>query len=186
MTPFGFLRGRSSGTSSSKRPIPPMSLFAYIPIPPQTFFVFFCSCLTIDLYIGTDSLSPTPHLTSASHVTANGSTAIFLWFRRPPSCLVHCPFPPAASGDTFRILDHVLFSRLSPARGGAGGPPSMGRSPDHTWAPSPPPGRVRLGGTMGTHADWTFPSCGRRFQLSALTWFQPCNRWIGADTPTTS
>jgi hypothetical protein len=109
-----------------------MSLFAYIPIPPQTFSVLSCSCVTI--YIGTDSLRRQPHLTSASDVTANGSTAIFLWFRRPPSCLVHCPFPPAASRD---ILQYVPFPAFRPR---------AGRSPAHTWVPSPPPERVRFGG----------------------------------------
>jgi hypothetical protein len=55
-----------------------------------------------------------------------------------------------------------LFARAR----GAGGPPSTGRSPGHTWTPSHSQRGVRHRGTMGTHADSTVPSCRRRLRLS--------------------
>jgi hypothetical protein len=53
-------------------------------------------------------------------------------------------------------------------RRGAGAPPSASRSPGHTWTPSPPPGSVGLGETMGTHANPMLPSCRGRLQLSSF------------------
>jgi hypothetical protein len=61
-------------------------------------------------------------------------------------------------------------------RRGAGAPPSASRSPGHTWTPSPPPGRVHLGGTTGTHPDSTVLACCRRLQLSTIAWFLQCDR----------
>jgi hypothetical protein len=52
------------------------------------------------------------------------------------------------------------------SRWGAGGPPSTGRSPNHTWAPSPPPRALPHREAMKTHADPTKPPCLGRLQLA--------------------
>jgi hypothetical protein len=71
---------------------------------------------------------------------------------------------------------HRMSLPLS-VRAGAGGPPSTGRNPDHTWASSPPRNH-------GNPCGLDVPSYRRRLQLSTFAWFLRCNRCISADTPT--
>jgi hypothetical protein len=152
-----------------------MSLCAYIPIPPQTFSVLFCSCATIYVYIGTDSLQRQLHLTSASHVTAHGSTAMNLTssgsvVRHLALFTVH--FHREPPGTTFAYLTMFPFPAFRPrVRGVRRAPRWRGVAPADCSPASLDTGPVAS--TAQTDHSLlqtdilTIPSCPRGFDLVA-------------------